>query len=211
MPSHIPFRPLSILALLLSLGACATPEPAPPSAEGIVETRAAQERNSWLEQRNQAIQQLRQNPHLSVTEHQNGDIVVQVRSGDIFRASSTTISPKVRPVFEHIASTLGAHPRLAVRVIGHTDNSGDPQQNLALSTRRAESVRNALVSLGLEESRISYEGRGDAEPIAPNTSREGRAVNRRVDLLIPAYQPTDAEHAEAADAAIETDNEQAKP
>lgn len=219
MSSRTPFHPLPILALLLTLGACATvPEqPAEPSAETIAEIQAAQEHNAWLEQRNQAIQQLRQSPHLSVTEHQNGDFVVQVRSGDIFRTSSTKINPKMRTVFEHIASTLSAHPRLTVLVIGHTDNVGNPQQNLALSTRRAESVHDTLVSLGLDESRVSFEGRGDAEPIAPNTSREGRAVNRRVDLLISVYQPGGTDHAQhdehaemaddAAEATTETDNE----
>jgi len=88
-------------------------------------------------------------------------------------------------IIEHIAATLAEHPQLTVRVVGHTDNVGDPQKNLKLSIVRAQSVRNALVSLGLVDMYwVSYEGRGDTEPLVPNTSAEGRAVNRRVELQI---------------------------
>jgi hypothetical protein len=82
-----------------------------------------------------------------------------------------------------------AYPEWAIRAIGHTDNIGNQQSNQALSERRAESVRDALVSLGLDENRVSCEDRGDIEPIAPNISSEGRSVNRRGDLLISLGRP----------------------
>jgi len=192
------FRPLLALALLFSLGACGPLKPQ-PTEEAIAEMRAGEVRHAWMQARDQAIEQLRQNPHLNVTEQPNGDLMVRIRSGNIFRLSGTLIRPQVQPVFEHIAATLIAQPLLTVRVIGHTDDVGDPQYNLTLSARRAESVHDALVSLGVEAHRLSHEGRGDAEPIVPNTSPEGRAVNRRVDLLIPAYQPADMENAESTD------------
>jgi len=190
------FRPLLTLALLLSLSACGLLKP-PPSAEAIAEMRAGEARYAQMQAREQAIEQLRQNPHLSVNEQPNGDLIVRIRSGNVFRTSSTLISPQLHPVFKHIAATLIAQPLLTVHVIGHTDDVGDPQYNLALSARRAESVHDALVSLGVGAHRLSHEGRGDAEPIVPNTSPEGHAVNRRVDLLIPTWQPADADNAES--------------
>jgi len=202
MSSRTLFRPLMTLTLLLPLGACGLVKPASPaSTEAIAEIPEVEVRNAWLEARSQAVGQFRQSPHLSVNEQPNGDLIVRIRSGNIFRTSSTLINPQVQPVFEHIAATLIAQPLLSARIIGHTDNVGDPQYNLALSARRAESVRDALALLGVEAHRLSYEGRGDAEPIVPNTSPEGHAVNRRVDLLIPAWQPADAGNAESADPA----------
>jgi len=195
------FRAFLILSPLFSLSACGLLKP-PPSAEAIAEMRAGEARYAQMQAREQAIEQLRQNPHLSVNEQPNGDLIVRIRSGNIFRTSSALISPQLQPVFEHIAATLIAQPLLTVHVIGHTDDVGDPQYNLALSARRAESVHDALVSLGVGAHRLSHEGRGDAEPIVPNTSPEGHAVNRRVDLLIPAYAPVDAEDIESADATI---------
>jgi len=202
MSSRTLFRPLMTLTLLLPLGACGLFKPASPaSAEAIAEIPEVEVRNAWLDARNQAIEQLRQSPHLSVNEQPNGDLIVRIRSGNIFRTSSTLINPQMQPVFEHIAATLIAQPLLSARIIGHTDNIGDPQYNLALSARRAESVRDALALFGVEAHRLSYEGRGDAEPIVPNTSPEGHAVNRRVDLLIPAWQPTDTGTAESSESA----------
>lgn len=213
MPSPTPLRTLPALALLLALGACiTTPEqPAPPPEEISAQARAEQERSAWLEQRNQAIRQLRQNSHLSVTERENDEAAIQIRSGALFKTASTDINPKVQPVLEHIVSTLNAHPALAVRVIGHTDNTGDPQRNQQLSAQRAESVRNALVSLGLDENRVSHEGRGDTEPIAPNTSSEGRSVNRRVDLLISAHRPLVSEQTEDDQGADKNDGSPEEP
>jgi len=197
-----PLRSFFLLALLLPLSACfVTKKPA--ESEVATEVQVEQKRAAWLEARDQAIGQLRQNPHLSITDLHNGDAKIIIRSGNIFNISSMQINPQVRPVFEHIVTILNAYPQLAVRIIGHSDNSGGTQQNLVLSIRRAESARDALVSLGLDANRVSYDGRGDAEPIAPNTSAEGRAVNRRIDLLIQAYQ-MDTTSTQAEDGSAQT-------
>lgn len=184
-----PFRPLPIILLSLTLSACVSTneQPAPAPAQTTAAAEAKQARDAWLSQRDQAIQTLRLNPHLSVTELQSGEALIQIRSGDIFRTATVTVSPAVQPVLEHIATTLAAHPELAVKVVGHTDNVGQAQRNLDLSVRRAEIVRDELITYGLDAERIRSEGRGDSEPIASNDSREGRAVNRRIDLLIDAY------------------------
>lgn len=184
---RLPHKLLSSLLLLLLLGACATSQEQAPLPPADATTPQEREHKTWVNERDQAIQTLRLDPHLSITELKNRETVVRIRSGDLFRSASTTINPAILPVLEHIATTLGAHPTLAVRVIGHTDNVGPAQQNVELSLQRAQVVRNALIELGVDAARITHEGKGDTEPLTSNSSREGRAVNRRVDLLIPAY------------------------
>lgn len=73
-------------------------------------------------------------------------------------------------------------PRIVVE--GHTDSQGSQAFNLHLSTRRAQAVRDLLISRGVAEDRIRSEGLGFSRPIADNKSAEGRANNRRVELVI---------------------------
>jgi len=73
-----------------------------------------------------------------------------------------------------------------VVIIGHTDSSGDPRYNLWLSRERAKSVADHLVATGINENQVRTIGRGPAEPIASNDTREGRMKNRRVDILVVA-------------------------
>lgn len=187
--AHNTVRLISSLAAALLLSACATtPQEAPgPTPEEQAAARASQARSAWLEERGRAIEALRTNPHLSVTELQHDEAVIRIRSGGLFRSASNTLTRAVQPIIDHIAQTLVAHPQLKIEVIGHTDNVGNPERNLALSLARAQAVHDALVSAGLDPARVSFSGRGDAEPIAPNDTREGRAVNRRVDLLIAPF------------------------
>jgi outer membrane protein OmpA-like peptidoglycan-associated protein len=70
-----------------------------------------------------------------------------------------------------------------VEIGGHTDNVGAADTNLALSQKRAESVRAALVERGIPTSRLAAKGYGDTAPVADNRSEEGRAKNRRVELV----------------------------
>lgn len=72
----------------------------------------------------------------------------------------------------------------AVVVVGHTDSTGDPEYNLDLSRRRAESVRDYLVSTGAPADVMRVIGRGEKEPVASNETREGRALNRRVEVIV---------------------------
>ena len=71
-----------------------------------------------------------------------------------------------------------------IRVTGHTDSTGSADYNQKLSMRRAEAVRDYLVSLGADRSKMEVSGMGEANPIADNKTREGRAQNRRVELIV---------------------------
>ena len=82
-----------------------------------------------------------------------------------------------------VQDILGANPELLVRIVGHADSTGGEQYNLALSLRRAESVRRYLAEQGISMTRMDISGRGESEPLVSNSTRAGRAVNRRVEFL----------------------------
>jgi outer membrane protein OmpA-like peptidoglycan-associated protein len=76
------------------------------------------------------------------------------------------------------------HPERRLLIEGHTDSLGPDTYNLSLSTLRAEAVRDALVSRGVDTSRITTEGLGEAYPVASNDTAGGRQENRRVEIVI---------------------------
>ena len=83
-----------------------------------------------------------------------------------------------------LADWLAANPQARVELVGHTDGSGDPDANTALSLARADAVRAALAGLGADTARIGTRGAGPAEPVASNDTPEGRAQNRRVEVVL---------------------------
>ena len=82
------------------------------------------------------------------------------------------------------ADTLNANPGVAVEIAGHTDSDGDAEYNQDLSDRRANAVRDYLISRGVSGSRLSAAGYGESQPVADNATVEGKAQNRRVELRI---------------------------
>lgn len=87
-------------------------------------------------------------------------------------------------MLDEAARTLAANPSARVRIEGHTDRRGDEQQNQALSQRRAEAVKRYLVRQGVAEAQLSAVGMAARNPIADNDTPEGRARNRRVELVV---------------------------
>ncbi|MEM6422402.1 MAG: OmpA family protein, partial [Pseudomonadota bacterium] len=88
------------------------------------------------------------------------------------------------PTLAEMAAFLTANPDLSVVIVGHTDNQGSMEYNLGLSARRAEAVRNALISQhGIDAGRMSHAGAGFLAPVAANTTEAGRALNRRVEII----------------------------
>jgi len=100
-----------------------------------------------------------------------------------FDTGKATIRPDSRPIIEQIAQMMMANTGLELSVEGHTDNIGDSKSNQALSENRAKSVKTAIVELGIEAGRLSTLGHGQDKPVADNSSEEGRAKNRRVELV----------------------------
>ncbi len=103
-----------------------------------------------------------------------------------FPLGSETILPSSRAQLDEIGKALAADPALRLAIEGHTDNSGEPGANQALSQRRADAVRTYLIAThGIAATRLTATGVGDTQPVAANDTPEGRAQNRRVELVRP--------------------------
>jgi len=101
-----------------------------------------------------------------------------------FETGSSVIKSASHAVLDEILKSAVVAEGLKVGVYGHTDNVGNPTANEKLSNERAEAVRNYLVGKGLAEARIESKGYGDTKPIADNTTNDGRAKNRRVQIVL---------------------------
>lgn len=104
--------------------------------------------------------------------------------GILFDTAKADLKPESKPALQEIAKLLQSDAGLKLRVVGHTDNQGALDANIALSKRRAEAVTAALASsYGVAASRLSAFGVADLAPVASNSGEEGRAKNRRVELV----------------------------
>jgi outer membrane protein OmpA-like peptidoglycan-associated protein len=101
-----------------------------------------------------------------------------------FYTNSANLIPTSLSDIQQLAQHLIDTPELDAIVIGHTDNVGEAQSNLKLSQRRAETVRNVIISMGVEANRLTAIGKGDKEPKADNNTEEGRLMNRRVEVQL---------------------------
>jgi OOP family OmpA-OmpF porin len=109
-----------------------------------------------------------------------------------FATASATLTEGSRPILDAVADDLKIHPLVQVELQGHTDSQGADVYNFDLSQRRADSVRNYLMSRGVDASRLVARGYGETQPIADNGTAAGRAENRRVVMTVIA-NPNNAE------------------
>ena len=114
-----------------------------------------------------------------------GDRLIVTMPDDIlFATDSATVNPSLRRDLLTVARSLQDYPNSTVQVIGHTDNTGEAYYNQDLSERRANSVADVLMSGGVAFRRIDTYGRGENQPVASNLTEQGRAQNRRVEIVI---------------------------
>ncbi|MCI9607090.1 MAG: OmpA family protein [Muribaculaceae bacterium] len=125
----------------------------------------------------------------SVTD-QNGlqAIKVTFNGGILFPTNGTTLSSGARTDLTSFASSLLNNPETNVQIFGFTDNTGSMAVNERVATGRADAVRNYLLNSGVAASRLSAEGIPMADYVASNSTPEGRAQNRRVEIYISANQ-----------------------
>ena len=115
-------------------------------------------------------------------------IAVTFESGILFPFDSASLRSEARDNLRKLADSLRDNARTDVLIVGHTDATGRTDYNLGLSRRRAESAADFLAGQGVTRSRLRTEGRGEAEPIAPNDSEADRQQNRRVEVAIYANE-----------------------
>jgi outer membrane protein OmpA-like peptidoglycan-associated protein len=119
----------------------------------------------------------------AVREEKRG-LVVTLSGGVLFRSADSTLLSSAQVKLDQVAKALLAVSERNIIVEGHTDSQGSESYNQGLSQRRADTVRDYLVQRGYPADRIQARGKGKGSPIADNASPEGRANNRRVEIVI---------------------------
>ena len=109
----------------------------------------------------------------------NGHIALYIN----FETGKSDIKPGSQKTVDQIAEMLIANPSIKVSIEGHTDNVGTAAANQTLSENRAKSVMNAVVAKGIDKARLSAKGWGQTKAIADNKTDEGKAKNRRVEIV----------------------------
>jgi OmpA-OmpF porin, OOP family len=110
---------------------------------------------------------------------------VTIGSDAFFDVNKASFRKEAQPELEKFAERVRRVTSVeAVQITGHTDNTGAPDYNQKLSEQRAATVKDFLVKNGVDPSRITILGRGESSPIADNATKDGRAKNRRVDIMV---------------------------
>lgn len=126
-------------------------------------------------------------PGATVTREGEG-IIVKFDSGLLFDVNKTDIKPAAQTNLQGLATSLRNNPQTNILIVGHTDNTGTADYNQDLSVRRAEAVKAYINADGIDPARLSVSGKGETEPIADNSTPDGRAKNRRVEIVIVANE-----------------------
>jgi len=153
------------------------------TGQALQQERAA--RTEAERARDAAIASLRE--VATVREEQRG-LVITLSGAVLFASGQSTLLPIAQNKLDQVAETLRDTQGQTIVVEGHTDSRGSARQNEELSLLRAQAVRTYLITKGVPENRITAVGIGPRRPVAENNSPEGRANNRRVEIIVPPAQ-----------------------
>lgn len=124
---------------------------------------------------------------------QGEGIIVKFDSGILFDVDKTELKGAAKTNIANLATSLTKNPQTNILIVGHTDDTGSDEHNMDLSIRRAEAVKSYIASAGVSGTRLTTQGKGESEPIADNTTADGRSQNRRVEIAIVANDQMKAE------------------
>jgi len=128
----------------------------------------------------------------SVRRLDDGTLAVALSGAQTFNTGSAYIRPTFRPILEGLASVFARHGQSLIRLVGHTDNTGNEEVNRSVSRQRADAVAEYLIRKGISRRRLYTEGRGSAQPRASNNTRAGRQLNRRVEIYVTPVAGTNS-------------------
>lgn len=150
---------------------------------GVIGTAVGAAIGATLDQQAADLRASIGNSNVSVTN--TGEyLIVNMPQDVLFATGSAALRPDLTADLRAVGANLIDYPASRIEVIGHTDNEGSAGLNQDLSQRRAAAVANVLVGNGVPAGRISTLGRGEDAPIASNLTAQGRAQNRRVEIII---------------------------
>lgn len=119
---------------------------------------------------------------------QGDNLVLRMPSDVTFASNQSSINPAFHATLDDVAAVLNRYDQSIVDIIGHADSDGAEDYNLNLSRQRASSVAQYLVSRNVLADRLYVDGRGETQPVASNATAEGKAQNRRVEILIRPFR-----------------------
>ena len=137
----------------------------------------------YMDAQEAKLRQKMQGTGVSVTRNGN-NIVLNMPNNVTFDSSSSTLKPAGANTLTGVAMVLKEYEKTAVNVVGYTDSTGSQQLNMTLSQQRADSVASSLITQGVAAARIRTSGMGPANTIASNSTAEGKAQNRRVEITL---------------------------
>ncbi|NMM48385.1 OmpA family protein [Marinigracilibium pacificum] len=105
----------------------------------------------------------------------------------LFKRTTPILLKESYPDLNNLAALMRNNSKIKILIEGHTDNVGPHDSKMELSNLRAQTIKNQLINLGIEENRIKTEGFGDTRPVAPNTTEENKQRNRRVEIKILSF------------------------
>lgn len=142
----------------------------------------------YLEQQERELRQKTAGTGIDVIR--DGDsLLLNMPSEVTFDVDSSAVKPQFRNTLNDVAATLVQYESTYIDVYGHTDSTGSDAYNQTLSERRAQSVSSYLSSRGVQPARLATRGFGESQPVASNTTEDGRAQNRRVEIrIVPVTQ-----------------------
>lgn len=114
---------------------------------------------------------------------------LSIPSHVLFAVDEATIRSDAEARLDDIVEVLEFYPDAPVEIVGHTDSDGSDSYNQDLSERRAHAVADHVTAAGVDEDRLTVEGRGETEPVETNDTDEGKQANRRVEILIRGVEP----------------------
>ena len=138
---------------------------------------------NYMDRQEAALRERLQATGVSVTRYE--DVIVLNMPGNVtFATNSADVTAGFYPVLDSVAIVLNEYDRTYVDVVGHTDSTGRAGYNQTLSERRAGSVASYLESREVIQERLLISGLGQNQPVADNTTPNGRALNRRVEIVL---------------------------
>ena len=137
-----------------------------------------------MQEQKAAMEQATAGTGVAVSQTPDNRLKLDIPSDISFDVGRSAIKSDFAGVLNQFATSLNTNPSTVVSIVGHTDNTGSDAVNNPLSVDRAESARDYLIARGVAATRFNTEGRGPREPVADNSTAEGRAKNRRVEIYV---------------------------
>ncbi|MEA3385908.1 MAG: OmpA family protein [Thermodesulfobacteriota bacterium] len=138
----------------------------------------------YMDKQEQALQQAVASSEAAAVQRQGDILSVTLKSDFLFDVDSSVVHPGAYSEIDRLARVFTQYPDTKIRIEGHTDSTGPEEYNLRLSQRRAEAVKQLLVSKVVYPNRITAIGYGESRPKAGNDTPYGRQLNRRVEIYV---------------------------